>query len=58
MALPLQKQMKNICNFLKVFEYAMRLRDIPPKVSVSQTKHFKVPYQCGQPRVVIVKQTS
>ena len=33
MALPLRKQIKNIQNFLKAFEYAMRLKDIPPKVS-------------------------
>ncbi|XP_028390945.1 AP-5 complex subunit beta-1-like isoform X3 [Dendronephthya gigantea] len=33
-ALPLRKQIRNIQNFLKVFEYAMRLKDIPPKGTV------------------------
>ena len=48
MALPLKKQIKNIRNYLKVFEYAMRLKDIPPKVGVSQRnlvnkiKHFEL----------------
>lgn len=33
-ALPLRKQIKNIRNFLKAFEYAMRLKDIPPKGTI------------------------
>jgi hypothetical protein len=37
-ALPLRKQIKNIRNFLKAFEYAMRLKDIPPKVGERYNK--------------------
>jgi hypothetical protein len=47
-ALPLRKQIKNIQNFLKAFEYAMRLKDIPPKVSGYSNKTTNINLLVGR----------